>query len=549
MRAILLFLLLFAAGPAPALPSSAAEAVYRGNLSLAWDAHDSGLCGEAIDYLAGIPAESSLAPRAAWLRAECWYDLGEYSRAAGALVAPEAAALEGREAFLLDIYWDQVWEATGREAYGEALRVLAEAHRALPGDPDLAALSAATHYRQQVAAGLAAQGAAVGAVQVLPRGEEPGGTEWVRAHPWQGEGEWVPQTTAEEWMPSVAARAQSQGQELWVRLPTQALEEEVAREVAVAGMELRGEIWGWSVGRDGEWFPLDREEWQFRGAVEGLGARGAARFALRQAALALADQADLLAWVEDHRGPLTLSRGPEGLRLRHPESERGFTMDPQLWAGSFQRDPEDWQTFWRELTTELGRRARPYRCFCGRPVVVREVLMGDAGQLLVVGREGNVAVVVAALCPEHLRYVDSNLALEWGVSPRELAVRARADARDNPWQLTFGRGDVEGVPYLFLEGEGVSALARAPELLLGALERADGYGVRGAVVRVYAATGSTLVVARTDAPEGVPRVAAARLLLEQARHGAVAAGTRLEYRATLRLPAKPLGIFQLTPAE
>ena len=443
-----------------------------------------------------------------------------------------------------------MWEATGREAYGEALRVLAEAHRALPGDPDLAALSAATHYRQQVAAGLAGQGAAVGAVRFLPREEEPGGTaEWVRAHPWQGEGEWVPQTTAEEWMPSVAARAQSQGQELWVRLPMPELEEEVAREAAASGLALRGELWGWSVGRAGEWFPLVREEWQFRGAVEGLGARGAARFALRQAAVALEDQAALVAWVEDHRGPLTVVRGPEGLRLRHPESVRGFTLDPQRWAGAFQGDPEDWQTFWRELTTELGRPARPYRCFCGRPVVVREVLMGDAGQLLVVGREGNVAVVVAALCPEHLRYVDPDLALEWGVSPEALAVRARSDARDNPWQLTFGRGEVEGVPYLFLEGEGVSSLARAPELLLGALERADGYGVRGAAVRVYAATGSTLVVARTEAPEGVPRVAAARLLLEQARHGAVAAGTRLEYRATLRLPATPQGTFQLTPVE
>ncbi|HSH69950.1 MAG TPA: hypothetical protein VK997_08535 [Deferrisomatales bacterium] len=350
-------------------------------------------------------------------------------------------------------------------------------------------------------------------------------------------------------MPSVAARVQSQGRDLWVRLPVQALDEAVAGAAADAGLALRGEAWGWSVGRAGEWFPLNREEWQFRGAVEGLGARGAARFALRQAAQALADQVDLVTWLAAHRGPLSVTRGPEGLRLRHPETGRGFTLDPQRWAGAFQGDAEGWQTFWRELTTELGRPARPYRCFCGRPVVLREVLMADAGQLLVVGREGDVSVVVAALCPEHLRYVDPELALEWSVSPEELADRAGSDARDNPWQLMFGRGEVEGVPYLFLEGEGVSSLARAPELLLGALERADGYGVRGAAVRVFAATGSTLVVARTDAPEGVPRLAAARLLLEQARHGALAAGTRLEYRATLRLPATPQGTFQLTPVE
>ncbi|HSH70850.1 MAG TPA: hypothetical protein VK997_13085, partial [Deferrisomatales bacterium] len=168
MPTVLLIVLLLAAGPSLALPSAAPEAVHRGNLSLAWDAHDSGLCGEALAYLGEIPAESPLAARAAWLRAECWYDLGEYSQAAGALVAPEAAGAEGREELLLDIYWDQVWEATGREAYGQALQILAEALSALPGDPDLAALSAATRYRQQVAEGLAGEGVAVGAVQSLP---------------------------------------------------------------------------------------------------------------------------------------------------------------------------------------------------------------------------------------------------------------------------------------------------------------------------------------------------------------------------------------------
>jgi hypothetical protein len=66
---------------------------------------------------------------------------------------------------------------------------------------------------------------------------------------------------------------------------------------------------------------------------------------------------------------------------------------------------------------------------------------------------------------------------------------------------------------------------------------------------VYAATGSTLVVSPTDAPEKVPRVAAARLLLEQARHGVLDAGARLEYQATLRLPGEPQGTFRLTPVE
>lgn len=549
LRTLVLIVLLLAAGPAGARPSAPADAVHRGNLSLAWDAHDSGLCGEALDYLAEIPVASSLGPEALWLRAECWADLGELSRAAAVLSGPQARGVEGREAFLLDIYWDQVWQATGREAYGEALRVLAEGQKALPGDPDLAALSAATLYRAALAAGLAGKGPAADAVRILPEGEQPRGAGWVRAYPWQGEGEWVPQTTLEEWMPSAAARAREQGRAFWVRLPERTLEEEVARGAAGAGLTLRGESWGWSVGRAGQWVALDREEWRFRAATEGLGARGAVRFALRQAAVSLAEQEALAAWVAEHRGPLAVTRVAQGLRLEHPDSGRGFTLDPLRWADALHLDPQGWQTFWRELTTELGRPARPYRCFCGRPVILREVLMGDPGPLLVVGREEHAAVVVAALCPEHLRYVDPELAGEWGVSPAALAARARSDARDSSWHLRFGRGEVEGAPYLFLEGEGVSALARSPELLLGALERADGYGVRGAAVRVYAPTGSTLVVAGSAAPEGVPGVAAARLLLEQARQGELAAGTRLQYRATLRLPSVPQGTFQLTPVE
>lgn len=548
MRVLVVFFCLLAAGSGQVPGAAAAEAVDRGRLSLAWDAHDSGRCEEALAYLAEIPADSPLGDRATWLRAECWFDLGEYARAAAALLAPEAAGVEAREEFLRDIYGEQVWQASAREAHGEALEVLSEARRLFPDDLELAALDEAVLHRQRLAADLAA-GSATASVRLLAQEVQPPGEGWVRAYPWRGEGQWVPRSTAEEWWPSVAGLARDAGQILWVRVAAGSMGVEIERVTATAGLRVRKEAWGWSVGLGKEWYALDRDEWLFRAAAEGLGVRGAARFAVAEAAALLARQTALVDWVEQNRGPLLLARVPEGLRLSHPQSRRGFVLDPLEWAELFQGAPDAWQALWREVTTELARPARPYHCFCGRPAVLREALSGEADGLLVVGHEGELSVVVAALCSDHLRYVSPELAQEWGVSPAQLAARARDDGRANLWELGFGRGEVEGASYLFLEGEGVSSLVRAPELLLGALERADGYGLRGAAVRIYAATGSTLVVARTEAPERVPRLAAERLLLAQARHGALAAGTRLEYRATLRLPEQPQGSFSLTPVE
>lgn len=548
MRVWVLFFGWFAAGFGYVPSAGAAEAVDRGRLSLAWDAHDSGRCDEALAYLAEIPVDSPLGERATWLRAECWFDLGEHARAAAALLAPEAAEVEGREEFLRDIYWEQAWLAASREAHGEALEVLTAALRLFPNDLELAALGEAVLHRQQLAADLAAE-RATPSVQLLSQEETPAGAGWVLAYPWRGEGQWVPRSTAEEWWPSVAGQVRDAGQTLWLRVAVGPLGVEMERVAASVGLRVRQEAWGWSVGLDQEWFAVDRDEWQFRAAAEGLGVRGAARFAVAEAAALLAGQKALVNWVEQHKGALLVTRVPEGLRLSHPQSGRGFVLASLEWAELFQGEPDAWQSFWREMITELARPARPYRCFCGRPVVLREALSGAADGLLVVGHEGDVLVVVAALCPDHLRYVSPELAREWGVSPAQLAARAAEDGRANPWELGFGRGEVEGASFLFLEGEGVSSLVRAPELLLGALERADGYGLRGAAVRIYAATGSTLVVARTEAPERIPRLAAERLLLAQARHGVLAAGTRLEYRATLRLPEQPQGTFSLTPVE
>ena len=523
------------------------EAIDRGRLSLAWDAHDSGLFREALEYLAEIPATSTLTPRAAWLRAECLYDLGEYAAAAAVLLSPEGSGVDGRDELLSSIFRDQMWEATARGDYGEALQALDAARQALPADPELRALQAATEFRLRVIMDLSADGATTGQAAVVPEPGRPPGEEWVRVYPWQEEEGWVPQASAEEWCPECVRRARAANGSLWVRVPDSVLAEELEREARRVGLTLQSETWGWSVGKGSERAELWRMEWRFRAATEGLGPRGAARFAVIQATEVLSDQEAILSWVDAHRGVLEQSRTERGVELRHPSTGRTFVLDPLQWAGSFREAPDVWREFWRDLSLELGRAPAPYRCFCGRPVNLREALVADSDELVVVDREGRFAVVVVALCPLHLRYVDRALLTEWKVTVATIAARARADARRSPWHLEFGRGEVEGGRYLFLEGEGVASLARSPGLLLGALELADGYGVRGTAVRVHAITDSTLVVTGNDVPESVTHGAVSRLLLEQARQGT--ARERLDYRATLQLPAESQGTFRLTPAE
>ncbi|MHB8765981.1 MAG: hypothetical protein ACYDA8_16820, partial [Deferrisomatales bacterium] len=150
---LLLLLPWLAAAPAAAAPSR--DAVDRGHLSLAWDAHDAGLTDEALGYLGQIRPGSVVAADALRLRTECLLDLGRFPEAAEALEAPSAATLAGRDALLLDVYWAWAWDATGREAYAEALGVAERGLRALPGELELAAFAEASRFRAAVATALA----------------------------------------------------------------------------------------------------------------------------------------------------------------------------------------------------------------------------------------------------------------------------------------------------------------------------------------------------------------------------------------------------------
>ena len=534
---------------APGAPSRVPED--RGSLSLAWDAHDAGLCEEALSYLEEIPGGSPLAADALWLRAECLYDLGRYAEAAGVLKSPAGASLPDRTGFLLDVYWG--WAVAelraGRAAEAEA--VGRRARDALPGEPEARALGSVAAFRAAVARALgrtpAGPAAPVAWLRVLPPGRAPDGPGWVRAHPWSPSGPWVPEVTWDEWLPPDLLGERARPGVVWVRIPEPEVLAGILRAGARAGLSARAEG-AWAVlglGEEEAW--VDSREWAYRGAVEGLGVQGAALLAAVRAAAELRRRAELAAWVRTHADPLEVARVGPVLRLRHPRTGRTFDLDPAAWADRFSADGASWASFWGDLRAELGRPARPFRCFCGRPAVLREVLVSDPGEALVWEKAGAFQVVVAALCPEHVRYVTADVVREWGVGLRAVMERVRADARSAEWDLSFQRGEAGGAPAIVLGGEGAASLVRWPGLLLGALEAVEGHRARGRLVRVLAPSASTLVVLPGDAGPAQEEEALRWGLRVGERWGG--APDRIDYRARVRLPAVSEGRFRVSPVE
>ncbi|MBE0617441.1 MAG: hypothetical protein IH608_05890 [Proteobacteria bacterium] len=292
---------------------------------------------------------------------------------------------------------------------------------------------------------------------------------------------------------------------------------------------------------------LSLAQWQYRAAAEGLGVSGAASLAALRGRERLADRRDLFRWVTENRRTLEVERKGGGILLRHPGTGRTFLLDPDGWVDVFRAPGDEWRDLWSALQLELARPGRPYRCFCGREVVLREVLVEDPAEAIVLEKGRGFVAVAAALCPLHHQYVTAEVARGWQVGAPELVARIRQDAEAHPWDVSFERGRAFGSPYLVLQGEGVSALGRSPDLLLGALEGVDGVALRGVTVRVLAPTPSTLVVVSEGAPDAVIEEAAARALLGLApRAGPV---ERLNFRTEVRLPSRGRGAFQLSSAE
>lgn len=548
---IFLLLILGMLFPDPGAASPSPWAADRGSLSLAWDAHEAGLFEEALAYLAHIRPPSEVATDAVWLQAECLYDLGRYGEAAAALDrAPLIRESERRE-FLTEVFWSWAWAETAAGDYAEAVRVLEQGLERVPGEGSLEALREASRFRGDLARAVAAGEGRLRSGEraaVRPLGSPPPGTGWVRVYPWDGrESPWLPEVTLEDWMPGLAERLRSRGEALWVSLPPAALTRALGRAAARIGLGFERETAGGRLSRAGRAARVQPAEWLFRGGVEGLGVTGAALAAVARAEEDLSARERLSGWVEENRGSLEVRQQGDSLVLRHPATGRSFELQPESWSDLFGDEPDRWLEFWADLRAELARPPSPFRCFCGRPVTLRETLVADPSELLVLERGTGYATAAVALCPLHHQRVTAETARQWGVGTPEVVDRVRTDARRQAWELQFARGETGGFAYLVLDGDGASSLARSPEFLAGALETVEGVEARGRSVRVRALTGSALVVTDAEAPEHVGEEAAVRSLLALGRRGD--RSERIDYCTTLRLPAKGAGLFRVSLAE
>ena len=534
----------------------ASEALDRGKLNLAWDAWESGLCEEVLSYLGDIQPGSPTAAEALRLRTDCLAELGRHAEAARLLEEDRSVPPPERRDLLLEVYSSWAWELTQQERYAEVESLAARGLAVLPKEGELEGMAAVASLRGGLAR--ARSGGLRGGR--LKSGEEyavraqrdrPEGRGWIRAYPWDGETPWTPELTLEDWMPSLAAQLQEKGRTLWLRMASGKLIRVAGDEARRRGLTVRRSPGGLVLGLGGEETFWDEGEWKFRAAAEGLGLRGAAVVSVVEAFQDLRSREELARWVGEHRGRLDVRRDGQLLRLRNVSSGRTYVFDPAVWASTLRPDSRELRDFWSNLVTELERPSAPYRCFCGRPAVLRETLLeaseADDGSALVLEKGKGYSVVLLALCPLHQQYVTTALLREWGVDAQSAWVRARAEAVETAWDLAFERGEAGGVSYLVLQGEGVSSLARRPELLLGALEAVEGASIRGASISVRTPTVSSLIVIGSDAPEDAGRSAERRVLMnEQRRWGAA---ERVGYRTSIRLPNRGAGTFQVRPRE
>lgn len=544
------------AGPflLPARAQTPREAEDRGRINLAWDAHESGRCREVIPYVDEIVPGSPSEAEGLWLKADCLRSLERFGEALALLESARGRTAQDWEGLVRSVAGDWAWSATGAGDYETALRVLGRGLSMLPGESSLVTFRAATAFRRELNKRLGS--AREGVMRRLTTGEElvlqkeraaPPGSGWVRVYPWRGETPWVPGVTLEDWMPFVAARLAKEHRSLWVRVPGVAMDRVLAAEAGLRGLSVRRSGYEVRFIQGEEKAYGDRDEWVFRAAVEGLGVRGAVSDAVSGVVSTLRERRALLEWVSRNRGPLTVDRKDTILRLRHPLTGRAYELETDTWASSYDLESKDWNDFWSDLVGELGRAPGAFRCFCGRTALLRETLTQDPGAAQVVEKGKGYSVVLTALCPFHQQMVTADLLKEWGVSLPEAWERAKKDAGDKAWDLSFERGEEGGTRYLALRGEGASSLATRPALLLGALEAVEGSEVRGTSVQVLAPTTSSLVIVGDRVSPGKAQAAATRSLLRGARRGE--AVERLGYRSTLKLPTSAAGLFEVRAVE
>lgn len=544
--------LLSAAGGARAV--TAPEA--RGLLSLAWDEMESGRCAEALKYVDSIvevegAPDGFIKEDAAWMRADCLLTLGRYEEAVDFLAPMNPGTNGWRDDFLYEIACQWAAELTGEGDYKGAMAALKRVGAILPKSLLLEGLAEATANRAELA-GMMEKGrdgrlSGGGELKLLPDGKKPEGREWVKACPPE-EGDWaVFEEECGQWASASPELLEEKGVSAWMRVPW--------KEFAAALKTQAGRL-GMKTGDDGTnilfikgeyLFPVEKNVALRRAAVEGLGIKGGALIATAEAERNINLQEELAGWMKKRLGGLKMSLKGGAAELTGGSAGRTTRFYLSEWVEYYSGDEPGWTKLWDEVTTELERAKRPYACFCGKPMVLRETLASSTEGLVSSKRGNGLYSVIIAACRDHWLMISEQTLKDWGVTKEEAFARAEKEAVDAAWNVIFERYWSGGAEYTVFSGTGISGIVKKPGLVLGLLTALDGKDMGGSTVHVLAPSPDSLIVGAGEITEQAGREGAKKAAGLGSRQSGQSG--LLRYKESIKLPKRPEGVFNLSAGK
>jgi hypothetical protein len=537
--------------------TGAAEA--RGWLNLAYDSFDSKLFAEAESYLKEAAAGSPVEEDIVYLLVEVLYRQEKYKECVALLEGGRGQVLPERVGLLEDLYSAWSWTHIETENFKVAKELVDKGTSSLGGSDYLSSLSRAYAYREDVRVAASRRRDAKlkggGKLSLSKLGEADKDGDWLRVCPPSNEVFRTAVLTCEDWLPLTAAELDGEGLALWIAVEPAELMAALEFEAGRLAMTVNPVNSTNVLLRDkGSSTAVDVEELRTRCAVEGLGIRSAALMAAHEARDELDGFAELLGWVKANIGELTVTPYGNGITLEHPGTERTFELGYLGWLDLFSVYPDDWSVFWGELSRELGREARPYRCFCGREVFVRESYLSKSGAQATGVTADELTQVegdrwgVVAYCQKHRMLLGDETLAEWGVSRAEVLEKCRLQAIESPWELLFRTLRISGGDVFFLTGGGATALSRNTDVLLGVVEQFQGRSMAGETIKVWAPADEVLIVGGVETTAEEVGVEADKFL-RMLNMPHVAPGLYNGFEETIRLPQKRRGTVRLQAME
>lgn len=548
LSAVLLAFILTA--PTRSLAVTAPEA--RGLLSLAWDEMESGRYAEALKYIESIDViedgDAQMKEDAAWMRADCLLTLERYDEAVTHLSAMDPATAVWRDDFLMETAYQWSANLTQKGDYQGAIAAVKRVESVLPRSLALKGLAEVTRNRHEieemVKKGRGGRLSAGGELKLVPAGKKPGGPDWVRACPPEDEDWAVFEEDCGKWLAQSPTILEGKRLHAWVRVPAGELKAAIKKEAGRLGMTTGDDGINLLFRKKDYLYPAERAATIKRVAVEGLGISGAALIVAAEAERNLDLQDELAGWMKARLGTLTMTVGDGSCELTQPKTGRITRFYLSEWVEYFSGDEPGWTKLWEDVSTELMRAKKPYTCFCGKPMLLRQALASSAEGLISAKHGHGLHSVIIAACPDHWLMVSGQTLKEWGVSKEEVFGRAEKEAVDSAWDVTFERFKSNGAEYTVFSGTGISGLAEKPGLMLGLLTALEGKDIGERTIFVLATSPDSLVVGLGDITEEAGREGARKAAMLGTRQRGMSG--LMNFKEAVKLPKRPEGVFNLT---